>query len=166
MNPVQTRFDQDHRDIEALLEDLAHCAASSSPALEATFNDLERRLMAHMDAEEQYLLPLVEVSYPAESERTRLEHARIRQLVSQLGLAIELHAVREPQIAELVQLLREHAEREDRTVYDFAGERASSAVEHRLASLLKAVAHSALSGTRRRLAAPSSDLSPTHRACP
>jgi hemerythrin-like domain-containing protein len=149
MNPVQTRFEQDHRDIEALLEDVANHAASANPALAITFNELEQRLMTHMEAEEQYLLPLVEVSHPGEADRTRLEHARIRQLVSELGLAIELHAVREPQIAELVQLLREHAAREDRTIYTFAGERASSAVEHRLAAMLKAAARSVLAGAKR-----------------
>jgi hemerythrin superfamily protein len=148
MNSVQIRFDQDHRAIEALLDDLAHCAETSSPALHATFNDLEQRLMAHMEAEEQYLLPLVEGSHSDEAERTRLDHARIRQLVSELGLAIEIHAVREPQVTELVQLLREHAAREDRTIYTLAGDRASTAVEHRLAAMLKTAARSVLSATK------------------
>ena len=116
MNPVQTRLAQDHRDIEAALESLVQRSATSSPALRVTFSGLETRLMGHMATEEHYLLPLVEVSHPDYAERIRIEHARIRQLVSELGLAIELHTVRAAQIAELIQVLRQHAEYEDRTV--------------------------------------------------
>jgi hemerythrin-like domain-containing protein len=151
MNPTQARLDQDHRDIEILLDGLAHQAATCSPALRSTFNDLEQRLMTHMELEEQYLLPLVQASHATEAERTRLEHDRIRQLISELGLAIELRTAREPQVKELIQVLREHADREDFTIYRLAGECASTAVEHRLAALLKSSARSAAAAAKRAL---------------
>jgi hemerythrin-like domain-containing protein len=149
MNPTHARLDQDHRDIETLLDGLAHQAATSSPALRATFNQLEQRLMTHMELEEQYLLPLVEASHHAEAERTRLEHDRIRQLISELGLAMELRTAREHQVRDLIQVLREHADREDFTIYRLAGDLASTAVEHRLATLLRGASRSALAAAKR-----------------
>ena len=138
MNPVRQRLDQDHRELRQLLLRLAEDAHDpSGSALRTTYSELERRLLAHLEAEEQYLLPLVEGSHPAQADCTRSEHAQIRRLVSELGLAIELHSAREPMISELIRTLDEHAEREDRTLYRFADEKASVAVQHRIAVMLK-----------------------------
>ena len=145
MNPIQQRLDQDHRELDALLWRLSEDAcAPNSGALEATWDDLERRLLAHLEAEEQYLLPLVEARHPAQVECTRSEHEQIRRLVSELGIAIELHAARQPAISELIRVLHEHAEREDRTLYRFAGEKASAAVQRRIVTMLKEAAHLAI----------------------
>ncbi len=138
MNPVRKRLDQDHEELRQLLLRLTQDARDpSGNALRSTWNELERRLLAHLEAEEQYLLPLVEGSHPAQVDCTRSEHAQIRRLVSELGLAIELHAAREPMIGELIRTLDEHAEREDRTLYRFAGDKASMAVQHRIAVMLR-----------------------------
>jgi hemerythrin len=150
MNHVQQRLDQDHRELNALLWRLSHDAdAPSNDALRATWDELERRLLAHLDAEEQYLLPLVEASHPAQVDCTRREHEQIRRLVSELGIAIELHAVRQPAISELIRVLHEHADREDRTLYRFAGEKASVAVQHRIVQMLKAAARFAIAAANK-----------------
>ncbi|HKY36806.1 MAG TPA: hemerythrin domain-containing protein [Polyangiaceae bacterium] len=138
MNPIQQRLDQDHRELNSLLWRLSDDAcAPSRDALQATWAEVERRLLAHLEAEEQYLLPLVAASHPAQVNCTRSEHEQIRRLVSELGVAIDLHAARQPAISELIRVLHEHAEREDRTLYRFAGEKASVAVQHRIVTMLK-----------------------------
>ncbi len=153
MNPVQTRLDQDHVELRLLLLRLSQDARDpSGSALRATWNELEPRLLVHLDAEEQYLLPLVEGSHPAQADCTRSEHAQIRRMLSELGVAIELHTAREPMINELIRTLDEHAEREDRTLYRFAGEKASVAVQHRIAEMLREALRSVIAAANRAAA--------------
>ena len=146
MNDVKARLTQDHKELDALLRCLAEDAAAPADCapLLSTWSQLETRLLGHMDAEEQYLLPLIEASHPAEVARTRREHVRIRQMVYELGVAIELHAVRQPAIDALVALLHDHAQREDLILYELAGERASTLLQHRVANLLRAALQRAL----------------------
>ena len=145
MNPVGTRLSQDHRELAALLECLSQAAeASDRQALNATWAELEPRLIRHMEAEERYLLPLVQADHPAETKRTLLEHAQIRDRIAELGVAVELHAVRSSDIQALIELLRAHSKREDEELYVLAGNKASVAVEHRILATLKTVVRSAL----------------------
>ena len=145
MNPVGTRLSQDHQELAALLERLSQAAEGSDrQALSATWAELEPRVIRHMEAEERYLLPLVEADHPAQAKRTLLEHAQIRDLIAELGVAVELHAVRSSDIQALIELLRGHSKREDEELYVLAGNKASVAVEHRILATLKTVVRSAL----------------------
>ncbi len=149
MNPLHTRLAKDHEEIHALLECLAQDVdAPPCGALASTWAALEGRLLRHMDAEEQYLLPLLEASHRKEVERTRAEHAHIRDLVAELGVAIELHTVRRPAITQLIDLLKRHAAYEDAALYDLAGERASVAVEHSLFATLNGTLQAAFSAAK------------------
>jgi hypothetical protein len=145
MNQVAAKLSQDHEQLDALLAQLAQEAeACDRDALLATWAVLEGRLIRHMEAEERYLLPLVEAQSPAEVALTRAEHARIRDLLCELGVAVELHTVRETDVRKLIELLQAHAKREGAALYALAGEKASMAVEHSISSALKAVVRSAL----------------------
>jgi hypothetical protein len=145
MNPVGTRLSHDHRELAALLESLSQAAeVSDREALTATWAELEPRLLRHMQAEERYLLPLIEASHPAEVKRTLAEHVQIRDWVAELGVAVELHAVRSCDIQALIDLLQSHAKHEDEELYVFAGDKASSAVEHSVLTALKTVVRSVL----------------------
>jgi hemerythrin len=158
MNDVQTRLDRDHRELTQLLWRLSQDARDPSGLeLQATWGELERRLNAHLRAEEEYLLPLVEASHPALVECTRREHDEIRRLVAELGVAVELHTVREPAISELVRTLDEHAEREDRTLYRFAGEKASVAVQHGIVVALRDATRAVVAAANRAAARLTSD---------
>lgn len=118
MTDLRAQLTKDHLDLDALLQSLAEDAtAPESGALQVTWSRFEKCLLAHIDAEERYLLPLVHTSHPSETARTRIEHARILDVVSALGIAVELHTARQPAIADLVTMLREHAEHEDRVLY-------------------------------------------------
>ncbi len=153
MNQVAARFAQDHRELDSILRCLAQDAeAPVAGVLESSWDAFEQRILRHMQAEEQYLLPLVEVSNPLEVERTRGEHIKIRDLLAELGLAIQLHAVRASDIYNLIDLLRAHAKHEDEALYQLAGNKASVAVEHGIFESIKSILH--LATPRDHSAAP------------
>ena len=138
MNQAHSKLLQDHEELDALLQRLAEdVEAPTAATLEATWNAFEGRLLRHLEAEERFLLPLVEASSPEEVRRTRADHARIRDSIAELGIAIELHSIRKAQISELIQFLRAHAKHEDEALYQLAGDKASVAVEHSIFESLK-----------------------------
>lgn len=142
---VRTKLVHDHEELDAMLVQLAAEAEDSDrPALQATWNDFEAHLIAHINAEERYLLPLIETDNSNEVARTLREHAEILELIAELGLAIELHMARQSDIHRLVDLLRAHAKHEEAALYTLAGDKASLAVEHSISSTLKAAARSVL----------------------
>lgn len=131
MSRLRDRLVRDHEQLHVLLKRLAEdVEAPSSAPLRGTWDKFERRLLAHMSAEEQLLLPLLEASHPDEVRKTRDEHDAIRKRVAELGVMLELHCARKSVILELIDALERHAAREDRGLYAIASERASTAVEH------------------------------------
>jgi hemerythrin-like domain-containing protein len=138
MNPLSTKLTQDHRELDALLRCLAQDAQAPMPGeLQATWALFESKLSRHMEAEERFLLPLLEASDPAEVARIRLEHARIRNLMTELGVNIDLHTARQANVLELIELLHDHAKHENGVLYRLAGDKASASVEHGIARLLR-----------------------------
>jgi hypothetical protein len=86
MNQVGQHMAEDHREIEALLKRLAEDAlAPECAALHCTWCELESRLLGHMAAEEQYLLPLLEASHPTEAARIFAEHSAMLKSAMQLA---------------------------------------------------------------------------------
>lgn len=138
MNSIAAKLTKDHAEIHDLLQRLAQDANAPLPgALDATWSVFERRLIRHMEAEERFLLPLLEASHPKEVARVQDEHARIRDLIAELGVAVELHTIRVEHVSDLIALLKAHAEHEDRALYQLAGEKASTAIEHGIARQLQ-----------------------------
>jgi len=138
MNSIAAKLTKDHEELDALLRCLAQDAQAPVPGtLQTTWSQFETQLTRHMQAEEQFLLPLLEASDAREVTRIRAEHSRIRDLLAELGLAVELHTIREANILELVALLEAHAKHENSVLYRMAGDKASAAVEHRMGQLLK-----------------------------
>jgi hemerythrin superfamily protein len=148
MNTIAAKLSKDHEQLDALLEQLAQDAqACDRDALQATWGMLESRLIRHLEAEERYLLPLVDAQCPAEVAVTRLEHAQIRDSLCELGVAVEPHTIRETDVRKLIDLLQAHARREEVALYPVAGEKASVAVEHSISAAIKAAVRSALHAT-------------------
>ena len=138
MTSVAVQLTKDHEELQALLHCLAQDAKAPLPgALQATWVSFETQLLRHMDAEERLLLPLLAASDAAEVARIRAEHARIRDLLNELGVAVELHTVREANISELIALLEAHAKHENAQLYRLASAQASEALEGRVARLLE-----------------------------
>jgi iron-sulfur cluster repair protein YtfE (RIC family) len=150
VNEIKRRLIQDHREIDALLQSLSEDATAPGRApLQSTWSQLENRLICHMEAEEHFLLPLIADAHPTEVTRTRREHVQIRHLISELGVAVDLHTARQPAIDALISVLRDHANKEDSVLYGFAGDEASSSIHEKLSKLL-------LAGQQAIVGAPSS----------
>jgi hypothetical protein len=140
---------KDHEEIDALLESLAEDIESPGKGeLTATWATFESRLIRHLEAEERFLLPLLEGRNPDEVERTRADHAHIRDAIAELGIAIELHTAREPHITELIRFLRAHAKHEDEALYRLAGDQAPEHVQHSVLEILKNAVLSAARQTK------------------
>jgi hemerythrin-like domain-containing protein len=144
MNQARAKLAKDHEELGALLRRLAEDVDAPCPGeLETTWAVFEGRLIRHLEAEEQLLLPLIEASNPDEVRRIREEHAHIRSAIAELGVAIELHSARKPHVTELIQFLQGHAQHEDEVLYRIAGDKASVAVEHSILEILKNAVRSA-----------------------
>ena len=75
---------------------------------------------------------------PEEAVALLREHGQIRELLLELGVAVDLHAIRFEQSRRFIDMLRAHADREDRLLYRWADERLDRGL---------------IEATRRRLAA-------------
>jgi hemerythrin superfamily protein len=112
---------RDHQRLDALFEELLnHVHVNDAQLIDATWTRFERGLLAHLEAEEQHMLPALEREDPAVAARVREEHAQIRAALAELGVGVEIHIVREEMVERFVQLLRAHGKREEETVYRWA----------------------------------------------
>jgi Hemerythrin HHE cation binding domain len=110
---------------------MAAVYADDSRQLAAAWAVLEAELESHMEAEEEVILPGFGAHAPDDAAQIRLDHARIRALLSPLGVEVELHMIRAHRLALLVEALAAHALFEDTTMYPWA-EAHLPAVEQRL----------------------------------
>lgn len=118
---LYTTLFTDHQRLDGLFESLLNCVhANDAEAAQAAWTEFDRGLAAHLDAEEASVLPLFERMDPAEAERIRAEHGRIRDLLAELGVMLDLHALREEKVAEFIDFLRAHAAREESALYPWA----------------------------------------------
>ncbi len=110
--------------VEALLARvLSHVRVEDGADARAAWKTFLPELLAHLDAEEMYVLPGLDAEDGVECDHLRAEHARIRRDVGEIAVALEIHAVRPPQIESLSALLREHAVRELGILYAHAERR-------------------------------------------
>ncbi len=113
----------DHRRLEALLERLlAAFVANDNMQMSSLWTELERGLLAHMETEEAQLLGRLEGPSPAVAEALLADHQRIRQQLAELGVAIDLHAIRLETARSFFDDLRAHSDREEQVLYRWADE--------------------------------------------
>lgn len=120
---IKARLISDHRALEQLLAQLTSAieGAGASELCEQ-WTRFEQNLRDHLDTEERCLFPLVTHDHRSEIERLRGDHQHIRQALSELGVAVDLHTLRKAAVDELIVYLQEHAQREDRTLYQWVDE--------------------------------------------
>jgi hypothetical protein len=112
----------DHARIDALLVTLLERADGPLDAVDRAFGELEQVLLAHMDAEEMYILPMLARQDPGRASEIAEDHATIRCVLAEIGLAFAVGVVRRMRLRELAIFLLRHAELEDADLYDFADE--------------------------------------------
>ncbi len=119
-NP-QELLRSDHARLEALFEELLDDFADGHQReIRSTWTEFDRSVLGHLDTEERFILPLFERVNPEETAALLAEHARIRQLLGDLGVGVDLHLVRLELAREFIDLLRAHARREEALLYGWA----------------------------------------------
>jgi hemerythrin superfamily protein len=118
---LYTTLCDDHRRLDVLLEVLLdRFHMNDAEAARAAWTELDRGLTAHIKAEETSILPLFAQHDRDEAAVIRSEHARIQSLLTELGVMLDLHALREEKVAEFIDFLRAHAAREESVLYPWA----------------------------------------------
>jgi hemerythrin superfamily protein len=119
-NPLRLRdaLLADHRRLDALFEKLLEQVHLGDTALaDATWTELERGLLGHLEAEEQWILPGLDSSAPAVTAAIRADHEAIRRDLAELGIELEIHTLREETAARFIAFLRAHAAGEEEVLY-------------------------------------------------
>lgn len=123
MTHLGQRLRADHLDIDALCDDIANRAACGDWAvLDAVWTQLDATLRQHLSLEEQFLFPRFAVTSPDETEALRDEHDALRRRLAELGIAIEVRALREEAAREFVAMVGAHAARENALFYPWVDE--------------------------------------------
>lgn len=118
MHSVRSRLVEDYQEIIRLLQWLRDAAdGAESPRIHEVWGLCKQRLTEHMEAEERYLLPILEAQYPREAECVRRDHAEIRSRVAELGVHYELRLLRKTMTQDLMDLVSMHAAWEEKTLY-------------------------------------------------
>lgn len=99
------------------------------------WTEFERYLDLHMVGEERFVLAPLELKHPEIVRKIREEHQAIRDLIATIGVSTDLHAVRLKALEDLGLLLREHANREDKTIYQLAAREIEGSLILRLIEL-------------------------------
>lgn len=92
------------------------------------WNELEHKLLNHMEAEERFVLPAFAHVDHGEATALLREHGLIRENLLELGIAVDLHCIRFERSQQFIDLLFRHAEREERLLYRWADDRLSPSV--------------------------------------
>lgn len=122
----------DHRRLDALFTELTDAseAGVGGDVLGELWTRFTQGLLAHLAAEEAVLFPLLAPRHPAEIRELRADHDRLRDALAGLDVEVDLHLIRHPTVVSLIGQLRDHAAREERTLYPWADE-AFGAEAHR-----------------------------------
>jgi hypothetical protein len=128
----------DHNALDALFDTLLlDMHGGDSSRCQASWARFEQAFLNHIDAEEVFLLPSFDRMDPSEGTVIRQEHANLRHLLADMGVRLELHAVKEEHVERLIAALRLHARREEEFLYRWADQLApelASALAARLSS--------------------------------
>jgi len=118
---VKGRLLNDHSALEKLLGQLTSVLEDTDNAADLCelWTRLEHNLRDHLDTEERCLFALVATAHRAEVEALRAEHQHIRCALSELGIAVDLHTLRKASVDELIGYLRQHALREEHSLYEW-----------------------------------------------
>lgn len=99
---------------------LAAMEANATRDVCVLWNELDRGLTSHMTAEERHVLPAFAKVDHAEALALVREHGKLRELLFELGIAVDLHCLRYERSQELIHLLLAHAGREEQLMYRWA----------------------------------------------
>ncbi|HEX2685563.1 MAG TPA: hemerythrin domain-containing protein [Kofleriaceae bacterium] len=114
---------ESHERLDRLFGRLLDALESNAPDVRELWTELDHGLLAHMEAEERFVLPAFARFDHEEAIALLREHGGIREQLLELGVAVDLHCIRFEQSREFIQRLRAHAAREDKLLYRWADSR-------------------------------------------
>src|ERR1700690_2543532 len=107
-------LESDHTHIESLLRRIEQSIrVDDIRDAEGRWNELETALLAHLDAEEMFVIPQLMMVNETEARAILAEHAQIRGDLGGIGIAFELHTVRADAVDSFCTRLRAHAAHEE-----------------------------------------------------
>jgi len=112
-----------HEHLNELFGRLLDALASDAPDARALWTELDHGLLAHMEAEERFVLPAFAQIDRQEALALLHEHGQIREQLLELGVAVDLHCIRLEQSRAFIATLRAHADREAKLLYRWADAR-------------------------------------------
>jgi len=120
---LYTFMTKNHAQLETMFQGLLDAMAVGAPDAAKLWTELDHGLLAHLEAEERYVLPAFARIDRAAAREILREHGQIREQLLELGVAMDLHALRFAPSQEFIRLLRSHAAREDALLYQWADTR-------------------------------------------
>jgi Hemerythrin HHE cation binding domain len=117
---MRTSHAQIHRDLARLM---AAVEVDARADIHSNWVVLESELLAHMEAEERYVLPAFARIELGEARALLAEHASLRDQLLELAVAVELHYARIEMCEKLVATLEAHIKRETALLYRWAATR-------------------------------------------
>jgi len=121
---IHQNLAEHHRRLEELFDGFRTSVANRDGEAEELFADFESALVAHFEAEELHLFPLLEPDFPEEILALREEHELMRRQLSQMGTdQSDLDA---ETTAALATRLHRHAGREDNMLYKLVNDTSGS----------------------------------------
>lgn len=138
---IRSRMTTDHHELAGLFERLRDAfAADAREDTQTLWTELQRRLGAHLDAEETLLFPRFQAVDPGETKALLADHVRLRAQLEELGVGVDLKLVREAVAKAFLDTLEAHAHREDELLYRWADDAADEATRRALAERLTPIA--------------------------
>jgi hemerythrin-like domain-containing protein len=130
---VRQLLTEDHERLDRLFEDLLTAlGADAREDAARLWAELDAGLSRHMQLEEELVFPALREHDAREAAELLGEHGQIRCQLSELGVGLDLHQTRVEAVREFVELLREHARREDALAYRWAERELPEPVRHTL----------------------------------
>jgi len=128
---LYTYMVQDHDSLRELCMRLLEAMNANATAdTRVLWSEFDHALRGHMDAEERFVLPQFAHAHHAEALSLLREHGELRELLFELGVAVDLHMLRYDRSHDLLSLLVIHATREEKLLYQWIDENlANDAVE-------------------------------------
>jgi hypothetical protein len=108
----------DHQRMERLFQAIAvEAALGDSELLHRQWTAFGQELTRHMDVEEVRIISAFSRDQPNEARGLLDDHARIRSMLTELAIDLDVHRLRPDRIRALVAELDEHARRETVLLY-------------------------------------------------
>jgi hypothetical protein len=117
---LRTYLTEDHARLADLVEGLIPAIEADAPEARSLWSELDRGVLAHLEAEERFVLPAFARFDRDEALALLREHGQIREQLLELGVAQDLHQLRLDRSRQFIATLRAHAAREDEVMYRWA----------------------------------------------